>query len=112
MSRLGDGAEKFGAIVFVAMFLYMLVFLPLLMLGVFEWKLFHSTTALVQKQTDLCVADKNTEVELLELEYLVQELFGSNEAEVLRGIIVAEIQTELEISEEGFKALSLTEKNT
>ncbi|MDA8712558.1 hypothetical protein N9M79_02955 [Alphaproteobacteria bacterium] len=111
MSRLDDRIEIFGVVGTFALLIYVLVFLPLWGLGVFEWKLFYSSARLVDEQVELCVADRNTEAELLILRYDAQEDFGSNEAEIFRGMIADEIQKELEISEEGFKALSLTEQN-
>lgn len=77
----------------------------------FDWKLFHSSESLINKQVELCVADKNTEVELLEPRYYLQKQFGSNKAGILRKLIIDEIMGELDISEKGFNALSSTEQN-
>ena len=107
MSRLDNGIEIFGLVAALALLLWPL----LLVFGVFEWWLFYSPARLLNEQIELCVADKNTEAKLLKPRNVFQEDFGSNETEIYRGIIVGEIQTELEISEEGFKALSLTEQN-
>jgi hypothetical protein len=110
MSRLDDGIEKFGVFGVFALLLYVLVFLPLWGIGVFEWKLFHSPARLVNKQVELCVADRNTEMQLFEPRYTMQQIFGSNESEVMKQIIINEIKKGLEISDAGFKALSLNEQ--
>lgn len=110
MSRLDDGIEKFRVFGVFALLLYVLVFLPLWGLGVFEWKLFHSSARLVNKQVELCVADRNTEMQLFEPRYTMQQIFGSNESEVMKQIIINEIKKGLEISDAGFKALSLNEQ--
>lgn len=101
---------KFAGFGVFALLQCVFVFLPLWGLGVFEWKLFHSSARLVNKQVELCVADRNTEMQLFEPRYTVQQLFGSNESEVMKQIIIDEIEEELEISAAGFKALSLNEQ--
>jgi hypothetical protein len=110
MSRLDDGIEKFRVFGVFALLLYVLVFLPLWGIGVFEWKLFHSPARLVNKQVELCVADRNTEMQLFEPRYTMQQIFGSNESEVMKKIIVNEIKEGLKISAAGFKALSFNER--
>jgi hypothetical protein len=111
MSRLDDGIQKFGVFGTFAMLFYVLVCLPLWELGVFEWKLFHSSARLVKEQVEICVADRNTEMQLLEPHHLMQEMYGSNEAAIVKRLIANEVMEGLEISEAGFNALSSTEKN-
>ena len=91
--------------------LYVLIFLPAYAFGITEWKLFHSSTRLVKEQVEICVAERNTEVELLKPTHLMQEWLGSNETAIVKRIIINEIIEGLEISEAGFNALSSTEQN-
>ena len=111
MSRLDHGIEIFGVVGTFALLIYVLVYLPLWMLGVFEWKLFHSSARLVNEQVELCVADKNTEMQLLEPSHRMQEMYGSNEAAIVKRLITDEIMEGLDISEAGFNALSSAEQN-